>query len=94
MHQAGPEPLEQLALAEDDRDLVAGAPARVAGPVDRLARLYEPDQEADAANEQRAAGRDRDRERNGGRYRGYAPLAFLISAEIAGTISWRSPITA
>ena len=53
-----------------------------------------PTSSAHAPGEQRAADGDRGGERDGGGDRDYVPLAFLISAEIAGTISCRSPITA
>jgi hypothetical protein len=59
-----------------------------------MCAAYEPDEERDAPGEQRAADGDRGGERDGGGNRGYVPLAFLISAEIAGTTSCRSPITA
>jgi hypothetical protein len=55
---------------------------------------HEADEQRDAPGEQRAADGERGGERDGGRNRDYVPLAFLISAEIAGTTSCRSPITA
>ena len=58
----GHEPLEQLALAEDDLGLVAGAPREVAGAVDRLAHPHEADEQPGPAREQRAADRERGRE--------------------------------
>ncbi len=45
VHQARHEPLQQLALAEHDRRLVAHAPLHVVAPVDGLAREHEPGQE-------------------------------------------------
>ena len=66
----------------------------------RLRRLPEPEQpteEEDATSEQPARDRDRDDERDRGgdaRPGAQAPCAFLSSAEIAGTTSCRSPITA
>jgi hypothetical protein len=94
VHQPGTEPLEQLALAEHDRRLVAGADLDVAGAGGGLRLAGDPDQLGDPACEQRAAGADRGGERDGGGGRDYVPLAFLTSALIAGRISWRSPITA
>jgi hypothetical protein len=88
------EPPEQLALAEHDHRLVAEASGDVVAAVDRLAGPNEPRQ-VDGAPEEEAA---RDEEQGGERDRaggdGYVPRAFLSSAEIAGTISCRSPITA
>ncbi len=91
----GPEPLQQLALSEHDRRLVADAPRGVAGPRQRRGPAHERDQEtapggrtafaltASAAASATAEIGD-----------AYAPLTFLISAEIAGTTSCRSPMTA
>jgi hypothetical protein len=59
----------------------------------RCRGLHERDQAPRAADEQCAAQGERGRERDGGDGRGYRPLAFLISFEIAGTTSCKSPIT-
>jgi hypothetical protein len=57
--------------------------------------LYEPGEEADAGEEQRAAQGEGGGQRDGGDGGDYpAPLVLRISAEIAGTTSWRSPNTA
>ena len=94
MHQPGHEPLQQLALAEHEHGLVADARGDVVGALDRLAHPDQPDEQERAAREQAA----RDREGGGERDRAggdrYWALAFRSSAEIAGTISCRSPITA
>jgi len=94
VHGAGQEPLEELALAEDDQRLVAHTERQVVEPLDRLRRAHEPYEERRAPREERARDRERRRERNrAGEYR-YAPRAFLSSAVIAGTTSCRFPITA
>ena len=94
VHQPRTEPLEELALTEDDRRLVTRPARHVAGATDRLGAAHEPDEQARAACEQGSARREGDGEEDGGDGRDYLLLAFLISAEIAGTTSWRSPITA
>ncbi len=93
VHQPRPEAGEQLALAEDDRDLVARPLRRRAAAVGRLRATDERDQLDDAAAEERAAEPDRRGEQDGGDRRAYAPRTLLSSAEIAGTTSCRSPIT-
>ena len=91
----GPSRCEQLALAEHDRRLVAHAARDVAAALDRRRRrASSAQQEARAAREQRRADRDRGGEREPRRSQTLWPLAFLISARIAGTTSCRSPITA
>ena len=91
----GDEPLQQLPLAEHDHGLVAHAPRHVARALDRLARADEPPEEERAAGEEPAGDGEQRREAERARRPGvYAPRAFLSSAEIAGTISCRSPITA
>ena len=90
----GHEPLQQLALPEHDRRLVAHPPGAVAGPAHRRGAAHELDQEPDPQREQRPARRQQRGEHDGGDKNSYDPRAFLISAEIAGTTSCRSPITA
>jgi hypothetical protein len=93
VHEPWDEPLQQLPLAEDDDGLVPNALRQVV--VAREGRT-----EADEAREEQGAAR-RERDRDGrdrrqgerGQDDGYPALAFLSSAEIAGTISCRSPIT-
>ena len=95
VQQPRAESLEQLALPEDDLGLVASAARHVARALSVGARpLYEPGEQADAGDEQRAAHAQSGGQRHGGDGRSYPPFTFLISAEIAGTTSWRSPITA
>ena len=63
----------------------------------RLPQTDEPREENDAATRDPGGDRDRDDERDRGcdaRAGAQAPWAFLSSAEIAGTTSCRSPITA
>ena len=93
MEQPGPEPLEQLALPEDDGGLAPNAPRDVTRPINPRRGLQQPNEEPRPDEEQRSADRDRGGQRQRGDRRGYVPLAFLISAEIAGTTSCRSPIT-
>ena len=94
VHEAGDEALEELPLAEDDRRLVldalgtssrrsTGFPGRTRRTRSRRA----PDEQRDAD------GRDR-RQGERGEPGRYAALASRSSAEIAGTTSCRSPITA
>jgi hypothetical protein len=65
--------------------------------VESVGGLPEPDKPRE---QEGAAGKERTRDGDRGRERGtagdalYPPLAFLISPEIAGTMSCRSPITA
>ena len=97
VHEPGNEALEELPLTEDDRGFVADAHREVGRAADRLSRAHQPCEEERAAREDPAGNRDRDDERDrGGDARGRAqlPRAFLSSAEIAGTTSCRSPITA
>jgi hypothetical protein len=94
VHQAGAEPLEQLALPEHDLGLVAGAARQVAGAVDRLAEPDEVDEQLRAAREDAAADGERRREPQRSRQDVYGARVLLSSAVIAGTISVRSPITA
>jgi len=89
MHQSGNEPLQQLPLPEHDLELRL-----------RLARGVLPavvrDGPRDEAVEERAAparAQCGPRHQGGERERAYS-LAFRSSALIAGTTSWRSPITA
>ena len=92
--QPGPEPLQQLALAEHDGRLGAYRAGHVAGALDRRSGPGQAVQKAGAARKQRASDRERQGQRQRRDRRGYVPLAFLTSAEIAGTTSCRSPITA
>ena len=97
VHEAGAEPLQELALPEHDRRLVPDPHREVRHAADRLARADEPREEEGAPGEERARDRDRDDERDRGgdaRRRAQPAFAFLSSAEIAGTTSCRSPITA
>jgi hypothetical protein len=94
VHQAGDESLEELALAEHDDRLV---PEPLRQVVAARKRRTEPDeadeQERPAGGQRQRRGRDR-RQGERGQSDGYRPLAFRISAEIAGTTSCRSPMTA
>jgi hypothetical protein len=93
VHQPRPEPLQQLALAEDDLGLVAHPPRDVVGPLGRLAQLDEVDEELRATTEQEPAHGERRGERQRSDDDVY-DRALLSSAVMAGTISARSPITA
>src|SRR5581483_4343260 len=94
VHRAGHEPLEQLALPEHDRRLVAHPRGDVAAAVDGLAGAHEAHEEQRAPGEERPGGCEERREGDGAGGDRYEPCAFLSSAVIAGTISCRSPTTA
>jgi hypothetical protein len=97
VHEARDEALEQLALPEDDRRLVAYADRELRRPPRRLPEPDEAAEEEDASDEDEAGDRDRCGERvrrRDARPGAQAACAFLSSAEIAGTTSCRSPITA
>jgi hypothetical protein len=94
VHQPGHEPLQELPLAEHDHGLVADPAGEVVAPLDGLAGADEPRQEERAPREQAAGEGEQGREPDRAGGDGYVPPAFLSSAEIAGTISCRSPITA
>ena len=94
MDQARDEPLEQLALAQHDLGLVAGALRQVAGAVGRLAHPNEAHEQPRPAREQEAAHGEREGEGERSDQHRYDERALRSSAVIAGTISVRSPITA
>jgi hypothetical protein len=94
VHQPRGEPLEELALAEDDLSLVADPRRNVAGAFGGAAQLDEVREQLDAAPEQETADGQRRGERERSGQDVYDPRAFRSSAVIAGTISARSPITA
>ena len=94
MHEARDQPLQQLLLPEDD-DRFATKPTRdVVRAVGGLAHADQPRQEQRAAGEEAAGHRDGGGEEEAAGEAVYPAFAFLISAEIAGTTWWRSPITA
>ncbi len=93
VHQPRPEALKQLALAEHDSHLVADADRRVAAALRGARVLDQLRQLRHAPAEDRAAGRERQRQRDHLRQGDYAPLAFRSSATIAGSTVCRSPIT-
>ena len=84
---------QQQLLPEHDRQLVAGAALDVATARRRLRGAEQPRELRDAASGERPADYERGAEQDRGDGRGYVPLTFRISAEIAGTTSCRSPIT-
>jgi hypothetical protein len=94
VHEARNEALQQLALSEHDRRLVAKPDRDVVESVGGLPEPDEPREQEGAAGKERTRDRDRGRERDTASDALYSPLAFMISPEIAGTISCRSPITA
>jgi hypothetical protein len=63
VHQPRPEPLQQLALAEDDLGLVADAPREVVEALGGPAELEEVEEQLGPAREQRAADRESGGER-------------------------------
>ena len=90
----GHEPLQQLALAEDDLSLVAHTLRNLVEALGGLAHPDEVDEQLGAAREQGAAnGQGGGQRQRSGQDR-YGERAFRSSAVIAGTISARSPITA
>ena len=93
VQRAGDEALEQLPLAEHDLRLCAQALRQVVEALDRLAAADEPPEQPGTPREERARDGEQRRQRERGR-EDYVCLVFLISAEIAGRISCRSPITA
>jgi hypothetical protein len=95
VNEARAEPLEQLALAEHVRCLVAQPPPQLAAARDRRAERQQANEEQRAAGEERRAEGDRGGQGDRGERRGaYVARAFLIAALIAGTTVCRSPITA
>ena len=92
--QPGDDPLQQLALAEHDRRLVAHATLPVAGARGGSRRAHEVHEEPHPQGKQGSARRQQRGEHDGGDGDAYVPFTFLISAEIAGTTSCRSPMTA
>ena len=94
MHQPRHEALQQLALTEHEHRFVADARGDVVGAIDRLAHANQPHEQQGAPREQAAGNREDGDERDRADDDAYWALAFRSSAEIAGTISCRSPITA
>ena len=88
MHEAGAEALQQLALADDHDRLGTRARGHV---VESRRGLAGPD---DSEEQKRATREQADRDQDRQRQRDQAQRDFRISAEIAGTISFKSPTTA
>ena len=93
MHEARDEPLQQLLLREHDDRLAPHARRHVGEALDRFPGADEARQEERPPDEQPPADREHRGEGGGRGERRYVPLAFLISAETAGTTSRRSPMT-
>ncbi len=93
VHQPRPEALQELALAEHDRHLVARPDGVVTGAVSRLGGADECGQPRGAAACERPADHQRAGQRHNLIRRDYVPLTFRISAAIAGSTSCTSPIT-
>ena len=91
MHQARQEPLQQFALADDDDGFGASPAGQVVESLYGLAHPHEAVEQHGAAPEQ-GAGDDESRRQDDGGYGVHRCLRS--SAEIAGTISLRSPTTA
>ena len=94
MDDAGQQSLEELALTEDDRRLVAQPRHDVVATVKRLRRANESREKERAPREQHSRNRERHGKTEGAGGGRYVPRTFLSSAVIAGTISCKSPITA
>ena len=90
VHQAGEQPLQQLALADHDSRLCACSGRHVVEARRRLAGSQKPVEGPGAAAEERA--RNRERQGQGGCLRD-VHVRLRISAVIAGTTSFRSPVT-
>src|SRR5882762_1591038 len=90
MHQTGHESVEQLALPDDYDRLLPGALRYVVEPGSGLAASDEADQAKRTTAEQCAGDHKGGRQRKGW---DQVHLCLRISAEIAGTISFRSPAT-
>jgi len=88
VHQARAEALEQLALSDDDNGFGSCARGYVIEPVRWFSYTNQTEEEKRPAGEEPAGDQQRQCERDP------ADLSFLTSAEIAGTISFRSPTTA
>jgi hypothetical protein len=86
--------LEQLALAEHDLRLRAQPLRQVVEALDGFADPDEPPEEPRTPREERARAGEERRQGQRAPENRYVAFAFLISAEIAGRISCRSPITA
>jgi hypothetical protein len=90
VHETGDDSLQKLPLAEHDLDLVPNATRDVGAPLVRLRPSDLLCEELRAPPRAAAGDGDEQREDDGA----YELRALLSSALIAGTISWRSPITA
>ena len=90
VHEPGHEPVKQLALSDDDDRLLLGPLRHVAEPRSGLAAPDQADEEKRPATEQCAGDHERCRQGDRG---DEVHLCLRISAEIAGTISFRSPVT-
>ena len=94
VHDPRHEPLQELALAEDDDGFVLDPLRQLVEALERRAHADEaPEEERAPCEDRQRDGRDR-REGERGQGGGYWPRTFLSSAEIAGTTSCRSPMTA
>jgi hypothetical protein len=94
VHEARPEALQELPLAEDDRRLVARAPLEIVEAIDGLPHADEAHEEEHSAPGEPAARHDGRGKGDGRDCGAYCPRAFRSSALTAGTTSCRSPITA
>jgi hypothetical protein len=92
--EAGDEPLKQLALAEDDGGLVAGALGEIAESRGGLAHPDEIQKELGTTGKEEAGDGERRGESKRSGQDVYPDRSRFSSAVIAGTISVRSPITA
>ena len=94
VHQPGHEPLQQLALAERDHASLRTRAGTLARAVARLPHPHQPHEHAAPAARTALRRPPATPSRTSEGDRVYPPLAFRISAMIAGTTSCRSPITA
>jgi hypothetical protein len=94
VHDAGQQALKELPLPEDDHRFIADARGDLARAVDRLRSTNEAGEEDRAPAEERTRDDEQRRKSDRPGERRYDPRTFRNSAEIAGTISCRFPITA
>ena len=92
--KARDEPLEELPLAEHHGRLGARTAADLAGALRRLAKRDDPVEEMRPPREQAPGHRERGEQSKSGGDRAHPDREARIAAEIAGTTSCRSPITA
>ena len=87
------EPPASASFELEGGEIVARSPLQPAAAPQRRARAQQRHQELGAVGEQRRADPEREAERDRGGRDPYEPLTCLISLDMAGTTSCRSPTT-